>query len=111
MKNYLICYYILQQCLFETLEDDLAVLLTKMSPESTGDGTPADAKTYDRWKNVIDINTMNNREIRQKIAHRLELTAYEVSKTIDLLQNRDDIDHYYEQAKERTEEFLQDYKI
>lgn len=108
MKNYLICYYILQQCMFETLEDDLTILLSKMSPESTEDGTPADEKTYKRWKNTINVDTMNLDEIRKAISHRLELTAYDCSKTIELLKTGD-IDYYLYQAKERAEEFLQDY--
>ena len=110
MKNYLICYYILQQCLFETLEDDIAQLLSKMSPESTDDGTPADPKTYQRWYKVIDSDNMNDDEIKNKIAHRLELTAFEVPKTIELLQNTD-ISYYIYQARERAEEFLSENNI
>lgn len=105
MKNYLICYYILQQCLFETLEDDIAVLLSKMSPESTDDGTPADMKTFQRWEKVIDADNMTGDEIKNKIAHRLELTAYDVPKTIDFLKNTD-IEYYLYQARNRADEFL-----
>ncbi len=110
MKNYLICYYILQQCMFETLEDDLTILLSKMSPELTDDGRPADEKIYKRWKNTIDADTMSIDEITKAIAHRLELTAYDFKKTIKLLKSGD-MEYYLYQAKERAEEFLSEYEI
>ena len=62
-------------------------------------------KTFQRWEKVIDADNMTGDEIKNKIAHRLELTAYDVPKTIDFLKNTD-IEYYLYQARNRADEFL-----
>lgn len=70
MKNYLICFYFLQHCLYHTLEEELADLLTKMQFEDV----KIDKEAFEEWKDVIDCDAMNDEQIAAAVADKLELS-------------------------------------
>ena len=100
--NYAVCYYLLLQCLFETLEDSLKELLEKMSPEASDEGIPEDKAIYKKWKDVIDYKTMSADEIRAEIRRKLEYTCPRAEKTIEFLKDAD-LSYYMDEAILRAE--------
>ena len=100
--NYAVCYYLLLQCLFETMEESLKELLERMSPEYSEDGIPSDEKIYKKWKDVIDYKTMNADEIRKAIKRKLEFTYHKAEKTIEFLEDAD-LSYYLDEAILRAE--------
>lgn len=109
MKNYLICYYILQQVMFETLEEDLSVLLTKISPELWENGKPADKALFDTWSSIIDADKMTPAQMQTELSAKLSEMDMSLEKTISVISS-DSFEYYLSQAYERAEEYLAEYK-
>ncbi len=112
MKNYLICYFILRQCLFETLEDDLSELLKEISPElwENQNGKPENMIVYEQWKNVIDSGKMSADDVRSSIISALECCGLSLEKTISHLKNAD-MSYYLSTASEMADELLNEWSV
>lgn len=110
MKNYLICYYILRQCLFETLEDDLAKLLGEISPELWEEGNTEENRIYRKWSGVIDTGTMSGEEIRSSLIEALAGTGKTMTKTIAHLRDAD-MEYYLSSAEEQAENLMNEWRV
>ena len=105
MKNYLVCYYILQQCMFETLEDSLCELLNRISPELWEDGKPTDEQLYNEWSSIIDTEKTTVSRMQKSISEKLSDLEGDFEKTLSVLNGKS-FEYYYLQAIERAEEYL-----
>ena len=105
MNNYLICFYILQQCLYESLEEDIVVLLNKLSPELWEDEIPGDGALFDEWKSIIDDEKMTEKQIQSSLVEHIENLGLDIAKTIGILKG-DSFSYYLLQARESAEEYL-----
>ncbi len=108
MKNYLICYYILQQCLFESLEEDLGELLNIISPELWKNGKPSDEDVFKDWKSVIDTEKMTVEDMKKSLSEKLSGLGMELEKTMKIIDS-EDFEYFISQAKERAEEYLSEF--
>lgn len=102
MKNYIICFYFLQHCLYHTLEEDLADLLGKMQFEDV----EVDKTLYEDWKDVIDCGKMTDDEIAEAIADKLELSCPGLSRTIRYIRTCGKADYFALEARQNAEEYL-----
>ena len=100
MKNYLVCYYILQQCLYESLEDNLAALLGKISPELWENGKVIDPDIFREWNSVLDIDNMTVKQLQEKLAEKLDTLGTGFEKTISIVKESS-FEYFLSQAKER----------
>ncbi len=107
MRNYLVCYYILQQCMFETLEEDLSELLQRISPELWEGGTCTDPVLHSEWEQVLDCTAMTEQEMQTALSRKLTGEGKELQKTIKVIQG-ENFAYYLAQAKERAEEWLEE---
>ena len=107
MKNYLVCYYILQQCLYESLEDNLAALLGKISPELWENGKVIDPDIFREWNSVLDIDNMTVKQLQEKLAEKLDTLGTGFEKTISIVKESS-FEYFLSQAKERMYEYLCD---
>ncbi len=105
MKNYLICFYFLQQCLYHTLEEELVTLLSDMQFE---DHEP-DKTLYEEWEAVIDCNSMNDDKIAQSIAEKLEKSHPELLRTVRYIRNCGKADLFAYEAREMADEYLNEH--
>ena len=105
MENYLICYYILQQCLFESLEEDLSELLGRISPELWENGKPSDEAVFKDWNSVTDTRKMTVEEMKKSLSDKLSALGKELEKTIKIIGS-DNFEYFLSQAKERASEYL-----
>ena len=110
MKNYLICYFVLRQCLFETLEDDLADLLSEISPELWENSSDGNNELCRRWAGVINADIMSGEEIRASLIDALANTGKSLSKTISHLRNAD-MQYYLSSAEELAENLLSEWSV
>ena len=108
LKNYLICYYILQQCLFESLEEDLGELLNIISPELWKNGKPSDEDVFKDWKSVIDTEKMTVEDMKKSLSEKLSGLGMELEKTMKIIDS-EDFEYFISQAKERAEEYLSEF--
>lgn len=105
MKNYFICYFILQQCLFETLEDDLSKLLCIISPELWENGKPSDSMVFQEWNCLIDRENMTVSQIQKNLSEKLNSLSGDFHKTITVI-NGENFEYYLSQAEERAKDFI-----
>ena len=110
LRNYLICFYVLQQCLYESLEDDLAVLLEKISPELWEDGKPEDKDTFRKWSNVLNTEKMTVCEMQERLAAELESMGDGFEKTVRIIKGKS-FEYFISQAEERMYEYISDHDM
>lgn len=103
MKNYIICFYFLQHCLYHTLEEQLAELLAEMQFE---DKKPSE-KMVSEWGSVIDSDNMSDSEIAEKIADHLSLSRPELSRTVRYIRKTDNAAYFAYEARQMADEYLE----
>ncbi len=102
MKNYIICFYFLQHCLYHTLEEELAALLAEMQFE---DADPP-SELISEWGGIIDSDSMSDSEIAGKIADHLSEVRPSLSRTVRYIRNGGNSDYFVYEAREMAQEYL-----
>ena len=72
MQSFLIFFYILEQCYEQCQEDDLGGFLGAISPEFWLDGQPMDKAILNEWKEINNLDVVNERNIIEKTYTFLE---------------------------------------
>ncbi len=86
MQSFLMLFYILDQCYDDCPEESLGGLLGAISPELWSDGQPADKAMLLDWVDFCRGETVNAKNIVQKISGFLE--HYEKRFGFDFVQTK-----------------------